>query len=65
VTMTEQTATPAKGEQTAYGFGGSQGPTTILDRDVVVGSCLTGQLVGDQGEKAKVGTSVGRKVPSS
>jgi len=63
--MTEQTATPAKGEQTAYGFGGSQGPTTILDRDVVVGSCLTGQLVGDQGEKAKVGTSVGRKVPSS
>lgn len=35
------------------------------DWNAVVGSCLTGQLVGDQGEKVKGQSSVGRKVPSS
>jgi len=35
------------------------------DRNVGVGSCLTGQLVGEQGKKVKGRSSVGRKVPSS
>jgi len=35
------------------------------DWNVVVGSCQTGQLVWDQGEKAEGQSSVGRKVPSS
>jgi hypothetical protein len=30
-----------------------------------VGSCLTGQLVGEQGKKVKGRSSAGRKVPSS
>jgi len=51
--------------KTASGYGRSQGLSSIRYRSVVVGSCLIGKLIGDQEEKAKGRSSVGRKVPSS
>jgi len=42
-----------------------KGQQLFDDRNVGVGSCLTGQLVREQGKKVKGRSSVRRKVPSS
>lgn len=64
MTVIDQTAAPLRGGKTAYGYGDRK-VHTHPNRNVVVGSCPTGKLVGDQGEKVKSRASVGCKVPSS